>query len=137
MWKIYALLSAFFAALVTILAKVGMEGVNSNLAVAVRTIVVVIMAWGIVALGNTWGGLATMTAKNWTFLIISGIATGLAWLFYFKALQLGDASKVSPIDKLSVAFAIVLAFIFLKEPIDLKVLIGGGLIVLGTLVLVL
>ena len=137
MWPIYALLSAFFAALVAILAKIGIQGVDSNLAVAIRTTVILFIAWGLVAVR---GGAASMTAistKSWIFLILSGVATGLSWLCYFKALSIGPASKVAPIDKLSVAITIVLAIFILGEPADPKVLLGGALIVAGSLVMLL
>ena len=136
-WFWFALGSAVFAALTSILAKVGIEGVNSTLATAIRTVVVVIMAWGMVFLTNTQGGLATISRKSWTFLILSGLATGLSWLCYYKALQLGQASKVVPIDKLSVIITLVLAFVFLHEEFTAKSLIGCALIGAGTLLMVL
>ena len=135
MWQIYALLSALFAALVAILAKIGIAGVDSNVAVAVRTLVIVAMAWGIVLARNGIGALGTLTAKNWTFLILSGIATGVSWLCYFKALSLGPASKVAPIDKLSVALTIFLAFLILGETPSPKVIAGGLFIVAGSLLM--
>lgn len=137
MWVLYALLSAVFAALVSILAKIGLKGINSNLATAIRTFVVLLMAWGIVFLSGKHKEFTSLTSKNWRFLIYSGLATGASWLFYFRALQLGDVSKVAPIDKLSVVFTIILAFIFLGETVNLKAIIGGLLIAAGTLVLVL
>lgn len=137
MWIFYALMSAVFAALVSILAKVGIKGINSNLATAVRTVVVLIMAWGIVFLTGKHKELSTLTSKNWRFLIYSGLATGASWLFYFKALQIGEASKVAPLDKLSIVFTMIMAFIFLGEAFTIKTAIGGLLIVAGTLVLVL
>ena len=137
MWFIFALLSAIFAALTSILAKVGIDGVNSNLATAVRTVVVVIMAWGMVFLTNTQNGISEISRKSWLFLILSGIATGASWLCYYKALQVGDASKVVPIDKLSVVLTMVLAFVFLHEEFTVKSLIGCILIGIGTLVMVL
>ncbi len=137
MWIFYALMSAVFAALVSILAKIGIKNINSNLATAIRTIVVLIMAWGIVFLTGKHKELSTLTGKNWRFLIYSGLATGASWLFYFKALQLGEASKVAPIDKLSVVITMVLAFFFLGEAFTAKTAIGGILIAVGTLVLVL
>lgn len=137
MWAVYALLSALFAALTSIFAKIGMGGVNSNLATAIRTVVVLIMAWAIVFVTNRQGEITEITSKNWAFLIISGIATGLSWLFYFKALQMGDASKVVPIDKFSVVIAMVLAFLILKEPLNFKTIMGGVLITAGTFVLIL
>lgn len=137
MWLLFALLSAVFAALTSILAKVGIEGVNSNLATAVRTVVVVIMAWGMVFLTHTQSGLSDISKKSWIFLILSGLATGASWLCYYRALQLGDASKVVPIDKLSVVITLVLAFVFLHEQFTAKSLIGCILIGAGTLVMVL
>jgi len=136
MWILYALLSAIFAALVSILAKKGLEGINSNLATAIRTFVVLLAAWGIVFLTGKHKEIPNLTGKNWRFLIYSGLATGASWLFYFKALQLGEVSKVAPIDKLSVVFTMILAFIFLGETLTLKAIIGGLLITAGTLVLV-
>lgn len=137
MWMIFALLSAIFAALTSILAKVGIEDVNSNLATAVRTVVVVIMAWGMVFLTNTQHGITEISRKSWLFLILSGVATGASWLCYYKALQIGDASKVVPIDKLSVVITLVLAFVFLHEEFTMKSLVGCVLIAVGTLVMVL
>lgn len=137
MWFILALLSAVFAALTSILAKVGIEGVNSNLATAIRTLVVVAMAWGMVFITNTQGGIADISKRSWLFLILSGLATGASWLCYYKALQMGDASKVVPIDKLSVVITLVLAFVFLHEEFTAKSLIGCILITVGTLVMVL
>ena len=137
MWLILALLSAIFAALTSILAKVGIDGVNSNLATAVRTVIVVIMAWGMVFLTNAQSGITEISKKSWIFLILSGLATGASWLCYYRALQIGDASKVVPIDKLSVVITLVLAFIFLHEKFDMKSLIGCILIGVGTLVMVL
>ena len=137
MWFVFALLSAIFAALTSILAKVGIEGVNSNLATAIRTVVVVVMAWGMVFLTNAQGGIADISKKSWIFLILSGLATGASWLCYYKALQIGETSKVVPIDKLSVVITLVLAFLFLHEKFTPKSLIGCILIGLGTLVMVL
>lgn len=137
MWFVFALLSAVFAALTSILAKVGINGVNSNLATAIRTVVVVIMAWGMVFLTNTQSGISEISRKSWLFLILSGLATGASWLCYYKALQMGDASKVVPIDKLSVVITLVLAFIFLHEDFTAKSLIGCILIGIGTLIMVL
>ncbi|QOV18421.1 EamA family transporter [Blautia liquoris] len=137
MWAVFALLSAVFAALTSILAKVGIEGVNSNLATAIRTMVVLIMAWGMVFLTNTQRGISEISHKSWTFLILSGLATGASWMCYYKALQMGDASKVVPIDKLSVVITLILAFIFLHENFTSKSLIGCTLITAGTLFMVL
>lgn len=137
MWILFAFLSALFAALTSILAKVGIEGVNSNLATAIRTVVVVIMAWGMVFLTNTQNKISEISTKSWLFLILSGIATGASWLCYYRALQLGDASKVVPIDKLSVIITLVLAFVFLHEDFTVKASIGCVLIGAGTLVMVL
>ena len=136
MWFVLALLSAIFAALTSILAKVGIDGVDSNLATAIRTVVVVIFAWGMVFLTNSQGGIADISKKSWAFLILSGLATGISWLCYYKALQIGDASKVVPIDKLSVVITMVLAFVFLHEKFTPKSLIGCILIGIGTLVMV-
>ena len=137
MWMLFAILSAVFAALTSILAKVGIEGVNSNLATAIRTVVVVLMAWGMVFLTNAQSGLGEISRKSWLFLILSGLATGASWLFYYRALQIGEASKVVPIDKLSVVITLVLAFVFLHEQITPKSLIGCVLIGVGTLLMVL
>ena len=137
MWFVFALLSAVFAALTSILAKVGIEGVNSNLATAIRTVVVVVMAWGMVVLTNAQQGLAEIGRKSWLFLILSGLATGASWLCYYRALQIGQASKVVPVDKLSVVITLVLAFVFLHEQFTVKSLIGCVLIGVGTLVMVL
>ena len=137
MWFVFALLSAIFAALTSILAKIGIEGVNSNLATAIRTVVVVAMAWIMVFITNTQSGVFSISKKSWIFLILSGLATGASWLCYYKALQLGDASKVVPIDKLSVVITLVLAFVFLHEDFTIKSLAGCALISAGTLLLVL
>ena len=137
MWFVFALLSAVFAALTSILAKVGIEGVNSNLATAIRTVVVLVMAWGMVFVTNTQGGLTDISRKSWLFLILSGLATGASWLCYYRALQIGEASKVVPIDKLSVVITLVLAFVFLQERFTPKSLIGCLLIGAGTLLMVL
>lgn len=137
MWFIFAILSAIFAALTSILAKIGIEGVNSNLATAVRTIVVVLMAWLMVFLTGSQNGLMDISKKSWIFLILSGLATGASWLCYYKALQIGEASKVVPIDKLSIVITVALAFLFLGEQITLKTLIGCSLIVAGTFVMIL
>ena len=137
MWLILALLSAIFAALTSILAKVGIDGVNSNLATALRTVVVVIMAWGMVFLTNAQSGLSAISRKSWIFLILSGLATGASWLCYYKALQIGEASKVVPVDKLSVVFTLILAFVFLHEQFTIKSVLGCLLIGAGTLLMVL
>ncbi|MDE6943565.1 MAG: EamA family transporter [Lachnospiraceae bacterium] len=137
MWFVFALLSAVFAALTSILAKVGIEGVNSNLATAIRTVVVLAMAWGMVFLTNAQSGITSIDKKSWLFLILSGLATGASWLCYYRALQTGEVSKVVPIDKLSVVITLALAFIFLHESFTTKSLIGAALIVAGTLVMVL
>lgn len=136
MWIIFAVLSAAFAALTSILAKVGIDGVNSNLATAIRTVVVVIMAWGMVFLTHAQSGLPEIGRKSWIFLILSGLATGASWLCYYKALQIGEASKVVPIDKLSVVFTLIMAFVFLHEEFTAKSLIGCILIGAGTLIMV-
>lgn len=137
MWFVFALLSAVFAALTSILAKVGIEGVNSNLATAIRTCVVVIMAWGMVFLTHAQSGIVAINRKSWIFLILSGLATGASWLCYYRALQIGEASKVVPIDKLSVVITLILAFVFLHEEFTMKSLLGCVLIGAGTLVMVL
>ncbi|MBQ9968788.1 MAG: EamA family transporter [Oscillospiraceae bacterium] len=137
MWFILALLSAVFAALTSILAKVGIDGVNSNLATAIRTVVVVIMAWGMVFITNVQHTISSISTKSWIFLILSGLATGASWLCYYKALQVGEASKVVPVDKLSVVITLVLAFVFLGEKFTAKSLIGCLLITAGTLIMVL
>lgn len=137
MWIVFAVLSAVFAALTSILAKVGINGVSSNLATAIRTVVVVFMAWGMVFLTHAQSGLSEISKKSWIFLILSGLATGASWLCYYKALQMGEASKVVPIDKLSVVITLVLAFVFLHEEFTLKSLIGCILIGAGTLIMVL
>ncbi|MDD6102345.1 MAG: EamA family transporter [Clostridiales bacterium] len=136
MWLILALASAIFAALTSILAKIGIDGVNSNLATAIRTVVVVIMAWGMVFITNAQNGLSDISKKSWIFLILSGLATGASWLCYYKALQTGEASKVVPIDKLSVVFTLILAFVFLHETLTAKSVIGCILIAIGTLLMV-
>ena len=135
MWKWYAVLSAIFAALTAIFAKVGIKNVDSNLATAIRTGIILLITWGIVITGNNLGDIKELSKTNWLFLILSGVATGLSWLFYFKALQLGDASKVAPIDKMSVVITIFLSFMILKEPVSWKVLLGGLLIAGGSLVI--
>ena len=137
MWFVLALLSAVFAALTSILAKVGIEGVDSNLATAVRTVVVVVMAWGMVFVTHAQSGLSSISSRSWLFLILSGLATGASWLCYYKALQIGEASKVVPVDKLSVVITLILAFFFLHESFTLKSIIGCILIGAGTLLMVL
>ena len=137
MWLVFAILSSVFAALTSILAKVGIDGVNSNLATAIRTVVVLVMAWAMVFLTNTQSGIVEISKKSWTFLILSGLATGASWLCYYKALQIGDASKVVPIDKLSVVITLILAFTFLHEQFTTKSIIGSILITAGTLFMVL
>ena len=137
MWMILAIGSAVFAALTSILAKVGIEGVNSNLATAIRTFVVLILAWGMVFLTDAQSGIGSISRKSWIFLILSGLATGVSWLCYYKALQIGDASKVVPIDKMSVVITLVLAFVFLHEKVTAKSVIGCILITAGTLLMVL
>ena len=137
MWMVFALLSAVFAALTSILAKIGIEGVNSNLATAIRTVVVVFLAWGMVFLTDAQGGIAAISRKSWIFLILSGLATGASWLCYYKALQIGEASKVVPVDKLSVVITLVLAFVFLHEKITVKSALGCVFIGVGTLLMVL
>ena len=137
MWFVFALLSSVFAALTSILAKVGIDGVNSNLATAIRTAVVLVMSWGMVFLTHTQSGIGAIGKKSWLFLILSGLATGASWLCYYKALQMGNASKVVPIDKLSVVIPFILAFVFLHEEFTMKSIIGCVLIGLGTLLMVL
>ena len=136
MWWIYALLSALFASLTAIFAKVGIKGVNSNLATAIRTVVILFVAWGIVLARKEAKGITDLSKQNILFLVISGVATGLSWIFYFKALQLGKVSQVAPIDKLSVALTIILSVLFLGEALTLKTAIGAVLIVVGTVVLI-
>lgn len=137
MWFVFALLSSVFAALTSILAKVGIDGVNSNLATAIRTAVVLVMSWGMVFLTHTQSGISAIGKKSWLFLILSGLATGASWLCYYKALQMGNASKVVPIDKLNVVITLILAFVFLHEEFTMKSIIGCVLIGLGTLMMVL
>jgi len=136
MWKLYAVLSAIFAALTAIFAKIGIKNVNSDLATAIRTVVILLITWGIVFVGQKASEIREFTRFNWIFLILSGVATGLSWLFYFKALQLGTVSRVAPIDKLSVVFTILLSFLILKEPLTPKVIIGALLIFAGGLVMI-
>lgn len=137
MWLVYALLSALFAALTSILGKIGIEGVNSHLATAIRTVVVVALSWAMVFLTNAQGGISEISRRSWMFLILSGLATGASWLFYYRALQIGEVSKVVPIDKLSVVITLILAFIFLQEKFTIQSLIGTILIGIGTLIMVL
>jgi len=136
MWWIYALLSALFAALTAIFAKIGIKGVDTDLATAIRTVVILLIAWAIVLYKGTNQGISGLSKLNWTFLVLSGCATGLSWIFYFKALQLGKVSQVAPVDKLSVAIAIILSVVFLGEPLTLKTGLGALLIISGTLVLI-
>ena len=136
MWKFYAVLSAIFAALTAIFAKIGIKNINSDLATAIRTVVILLITWGIVFFGQKISGIRELTRINWIFLILSGAATGLSWLFYFKALQFGDVSRVAPIDKLSVVFVILLSFFILKEPLTPKVIIGALLICAGGIVMI-
>lgn len=137
LWVVYALLSALFAALTSILAKIGINGVDSNLATAIRTVVVLIMAWGLVFMTGVQKQISNIGARSWLFLVLSGIATGLSWLFYYRALQMGDASRVVPIDKSSVVISMVLAFVVLKEQLTWQSIVGGLLITAGTFVLIL
>ena len=136
MWWIFALLSALFAALTAIFAKIGIKNVDPDLATAIRTVVILIIAWGIVFFKGSTSTIATLTRNNLIFLCLSGLATGLSWIFYFKALQLGKVSQVAPVDKLSVALAIVLSVVFLKEVLTIKMAIGAAFIIVGTLVLI-
>lgn len=136
MWKVYALLSALFAALTAIFAKIGVKDIDSNLATAIRTSIILLLTWGIVLASGHMSEVRGVTRYIWAFLILSGLATGLSWLFYFKAIQLGDVSRVAPIDKLSVVFTILLAFIILKEPLTPKVVLGGALITAGAIVMI-
>jgi transporter family protein len=135
-WVVYALLSALFAALTAIFAKAGLKNVNSDLAMAIRTAVILFITWGIVGAKNLFGKIPDISASNWVFLILSAVATGFSWLFYYRALQLGKASEVSVIDKSSVVFTLILAFIFLKEPLTPKLLAGAGLILAGMLIVI-
>ena len=137
MWLVFAILSAVFAALTSILAKVGIADVNSTLATAIRTVVVLAMSWGMVFLTKVQGGISEISRRSWIFLILSGLATGASWLFYYRALQLGEVSKVAPIDKMSIVITLVLAFVFLHEQFTAKSLIGAILLTAGTLVMVL
>lgn len=135
MWKVYALLSAFFASLTAIFAKIGVTDINSNLATAIRTLVILCITWGIVFAGNHVGEIKDIPGHTWLFLFLSGAATGLSWLFYFKALQMGDVSRVAPIDKLSVVITICLSFLFLKEPVSWRVILGALLITAGSIII--
>lgn len=137
MWLLFAILSAVFAAVTSILAKIGIEGVNSNLATALRTVVVLVIAWGMVFLTKQQNGITEISRKSWWFLILSGLATGASWLCYYKALQMGEASKVVPIDKLSVVITLVMAFVFLHEQFTARSAIGSIFITVGTLIMVL
>jgi len=136
MWWIYALLSAFFAALTAILAKIGIKGIDSNLATAIRTVVILLLAWAIVFFRNDQNGISGLTRQNWIFLGLSGLATGLSWIFYFKALQLGKVSQVAPVDKASVAMAIILSAVFLGEPLTVKTIVAVLMIIGGTMILI-
>lgn len=135
MWKLYALLSALFAALTAILAKIGIKGVDSNLATAIRTVVVFILAWSIVFVSGELNGITSLTKQNWTFLILSGLGTGLSWLFYYKAISLGPVSQVAPIDKSSIVITLLLSFLILGEQFSAKTLIAGALISAGTFIM--
>ena len=137
MWLLFAILSAVFAALTSILAKAGIDGVNSHLATALRTVVALGMAWGMVFLTNAQGGISSISRKSWLFLILSGLSTGASWLCYYRALQLGEVSKVVPVDKMSVVITLILAFLFLHENVTAKSLAGAGLITIGTLIMAL
>lgn len=137
MWFIFALLSAVFAALTSIFAKIGIEGINSNLATAIRTVVVLFMAWGMVFVTGTQNQIGNIGQKSWIFLVLSGMATGFSWLFYYKALQIGEASKVVPVDKFSVVITMVMAFVILKEAVTLKTVLGGVFITIGTFIMIL
>lgn len=137
MWFTFALLSALFAALTSILAKIGIEGINSNLATAIRTVVVVVMAWGMVFITGSQNGISDISTKSWIFLILSGLATGLSWMCYYYALQIGEASKVVPVDKFSVVISMILAFVILKETVTLKTVLGGIFITIGTFIMIL
>ena len=137
MWFIFALLSAVFAALTSIFAKIGIEGINSNLATAIRTVVVLFMAWGMVFVTGTQNQIGNIGQKSWIFLVLSGMATGFSWLFYYKALQIGEASKVVPVDKFSVVITMIMAFVILKEAVTLKTVLGGVFITIGTFIMIL
>ncbi len=135
MWKLFAILSALFAALTTILAKLGIKGVDSNLATAIRTSVVIFLSWGIVFMLGVQNGVKELSKQNWIFLILSGLATGLSWIFYYKAISIGEVSKVAPIDKSSIALTLILSFFILREPFTVRTLIAGTLITTGTFVM--
>lgn len=135
MWKIYAILSAVFASLTAIFCKMGVKGVNSNLATGIRTIVILFLVWGIIYFTNSFEQMKTLTYRNYLFLIISGIATGLSWLFYFKAIQIGDLSKIAPIDKLSLVLTMFLSFLIFREAVTIPLILGAGLIVTGVMVI--
>lgn len=137
MWFIFALLSAVFAALTSIFAKIGIEGISSNLATAIRTVVVLFMAWGMVFVTGTQNQIGNIGQKSWIFLVLSGMATGFSWLFYYKALQIGEASKVVPVDKFSVVITMIMAFVILKEAVTLKTVLGGVFITIGTFIMIL
>lgn len=137
MWFIFALLSAVFAALTSIFAKIGIEGISSNLATAIRTVVVLFMAWGMVFVTGTQNQIGNIGQKSWIFLVLSGMATGFSWLFYYKALQIGEASKVVPVDKFSVVITMIMAFVILKEAVTLKTVLGGIFITIGTFIMIL
>lgn len=136
MWKVYALLSALFAALTAIFAKIGVKDIDSNLATAIRTSIILILTWGIVLASGHMTEIKTVPRYTWIFLVLSGIATGLSWLFYFKAIQIGDVSRVAPVDKLSVVFTIILSCLILREPLTAKVIVGGLLITAGTIIMI-
>lgn len=136
MWKVYALLSALFAALTSILAKIGIKGVDSNLATAIRTVVIIVLAWSIVFITGGQSGLANLSKRNWIFLILSGLATGLSWVFYYKAIALGNVSQVAPIDKSSIVLTLILSFVILGEQFTVKTLIAGILITAGTFIMI-
>jgi bacterial/archaeal transporter family protein len=135
MWKLFAILSAVFAALTSILAKMGIKGVDSNLATAIRTVVIIILAWGIVFATGAQHGITSLTKRNWMFLILSGVATGLSWVFYYRAIALGNVSQVAPIDKSSIVLTLILSYIILQEQLTVKTLIAGALITAGTFVM--
>ena len=137
MWWIFALLSAFFASLTALFAKKGLHGVNSDLATAIRTVIILVISWSIVFFKGNFKSIIDLTQQNWIFLVLSGVATGLSWLFYFRALQLGEMGKVAVVDKLSLALTIILALVFLGEPMTWKTIIGGGLVLIGSLVIIL